>query len=45
MEYDGMNEDEVNPNGWHQWYLWMQSMSMLKKEGNMEKSRATMPLK
>ncbi len=44
MEYDGKNEDAVNPNGKHQWYLWMQSMSMLKKEDNMAKSGATFPL-
>jgi hypothetical protein len=37
MEYDGMNKDEVNPNGKH---LWMQSMSMLKRENNMVKSKA-----
>jgi hypothetical protein len=37
MEYDGLNKDEVNPNGKH---LWMQSMSMLKKENNTVKSRA-----
>ncbi len=23
MEYDGVNEDEVNPNGIHQWCLWV----------------------
>jgi hypothetical protein len=23
MEYEDMNEDEVNPNGKHQWCLWM----------------------
>jgi hypothetical protein len=23
MEYDGMNEDKVNPNGKHQWCLGM----------------------
>jgi hypothetical protein len=37
MEYDGTNKDEVNPNGKH---LWMQSMSMLKRENNMVKSKA-----
>jgi hypothetical protein len=26
MVYDGKNEDEINPNGKHQWCLWMQSM-------------------
>ncbi len=45
MEYDGMNEDEVNPNVKHQWCLWMQSMSMLKREEYMVKSKATLPLK
>jgi hypothetical protein len=45
MEYDCMNEDEVNPNGKHQWCLCMQSMSMLKWEENMIKLTATLPLK
>jgi len=45
MGYDGMNKDKVNPNGKHQWCLWMQSMSMLKKEENMVKSEAMLPLK
>jgi hypothetical protein len=26
MEYDGMYEDKLKPNGKHQWCLWMQSM-------------------
>jgi len=34
MGYDGKNEDVVNPRGKHQWCLWMQSMSMLKREEN-----------
>jgi hypothetical protein len=38
MEYDGMNEDAINPNGKCQWCLWIQSMSMLKREENMVKS-------
>jgi hypothetical protein len=42
-EYDGMNEDEVNPNGKHQCYLWMQSMSMLQNEENMVKLRQHCP--
>jgi hypothetical protein len=45
MEHGGMNEDEINPNGRHQWCLWMQSMSMLKKEKNMVKLKATLPLR
>jgi hypothetical protein len=45
MEYDGKNENLVNPNGKHQWCLWMQSMSMLKKEDNMAKSGPTFPLR
>ncbi len=44
MEYDGMNEDEVYPNGKHQWCLWMQSMSMLKEQ-KMVKSRPMLPLR
>jgi hypothetical protein len=31
MEYDGMNEDKINPNEKHQWCLWMKSISMLKR--------------
>ncbi len=45
MKYDGKNKDAVNPNGKHQWCLWMQPMSKLKKEKNMAKLRATLPLK
>jgi hypothetical protein len=45
MGCDGRNEDEINPNEKHQWCLWMQSMSMLKWEDNMVKSRTTLPLK
>jgi hypothetical protein len=44
MEYDGMNKDKINPNVKHQWCIWVQSMSMLKKEENMIKSKATLPL-
>jgi len=32
MECDGMNEDVVNQDGKHWWYLMMQSMPMLKKK-------------
>jgi hypothetical protein len=32
MGYDGKNKNMVNPNGKHQWCLWMQSMSKLKRE-------------
>jgi hypothetical protein len=45
MEYDGKNENVINPNGKHQWCLWMQSMSMLNKDDNMTESRATFPLR
>jgi hypothetical protein len=40
-----MNKDKVNPSGKHQCCLWMQSMSMLKKEENMVKLGVTLPLK
>jgi hypothetical protein len=40
-----MNKNDVNPNGKHQWCLWMQSMSMLKWKENVVKSKATLPLK
>lgn len=43
--YDSKNEDAINPNGMHQLCLWMLSMSTLKREKNMAKSRATFPLK
>jgi hypothetical protein len=43
MEYDGKNQDTVNSNGKHQWCLWMQSMSMLKREDNMAKLRQHSP--
>jgi hypothetical protein len=33
MEYGGMNEGVVNPNGKHQWYLQMWSMFKWKKGG------------
>jgi hypothetical protein len=45
MGYDGKNEDTINPNDKHQRCLWMQSMSMLKREENMAKFGATFPLK
>jgi hypothetical protein len=45
MGYDSKNEEVINPNGKHQWCLWMQSMSMLKKEENITKLRVTLPLK
>jgi len=32
MECDGMNEDMVNQDGKHQWYLMMQSMSKPNEE-------------
>jgi hypothetical protein len=38
MGYDDKNEDAINPNGKHQLCLWMQSMSMLEREENMEHS-------
>jgi hypothetical protein len=45
MEYDGMNKDEANPNGKHQWCLKMQSISTQKREDNILKSGATLPLR
>jgi hypothetical protein len=44
MGYDGKDENEVHPNGKHQLCLWMQSMSMLKRDENMVKLEATFPL-
>jgi hypothetical protein len=43
MEYDGKNQNVVNPNGNHEWCLWMQSMSMLKKEDKMAKLKQHSP--
>jgi len=43
MGYDDKNEDAINPNGKHQICLWMESMSMLKREENMANWRQHSP--
>jgi hypothetical protein len=43
MGYDDRNKDAINPNGKYQLCLWMQSMSMLKREENMTNWRQHSP--
>jgi hypothetical protein len=39
-----MNENEVNPNGKHQWYLWINPCPCWKRKKNMIKLGAIVPV-